>query len=347
MNANFSVPYPGIIRLILSVTLALGLIACQGSEKISETKGQQETTAYRDTVVSLPGGAIMEMIWIEPGTFTMGTTEVQASRSKSWQASWQLWRNKLRICWQLQQSEGWSVSWHALQDKGLWEIWMEQEQPAHEVTISRGFYLGKYELTQGQWVSVMSSRPWVNDPAVQEQPNHPAADISWNDIQLFIQRLNETEEQEVYRLPTEAEWEYACRAGTTTWWSFGNDLGRLKDYAWYGDNARDIGEIYGHAVGTKLPNPWGLFDMHGNVGEWVQDWYSPSYYANSPNIDPPGPVSGTGSTRGWSFVADGMAVRSASRGGSITPDSRIFEIGARLLRQQVETPSARSKIEER
>ena len=97
------------------------------------------------------------------------------------------------------------------------------QKPQHEVTITRGFYLGKYEITQGEWEAVMGTRPWWRRGYVRENPDHPAVYISWNDVQGFVQRLNEAAGEELYRLPTEAEWEYACRAGTTTRWSFGED----------------------------------------------------------------------------------------------------------------------------
>ena len=107
--------------------------------------------------------------------------------------------------------------------QGVWSDERKEELPAHQVTISRGFYLGKYELTQGQWESVISTRPWVGQEGVQDQASHPAVYISWKDVQALVAKLNEAEGDSLYRLPTEALWEYACRAGTTTRWSFGDD----------------------------------------------------------------------------------------------------------------------------
>ncbi len=141
------------------------------------------------------------------------------------------------------------------------------EGPQHEVTLTQGFYLGKYEITQGQWESVMGTRPWAEKRFVQDHTNHPAVYISWIDTQAFIHRLNEAVGDSLYRLPTEAEWEYAYRAGTLKRWSFGNDESQLKEHAWYMNNAWTADEQYAHLVGTKQPNPWGLFDMHGNVWE--------------------------------------------------------------------------------
>jgi formylglycine-generating enzyme required for sulfatase activity len=250
----------------------------------------------------LPSGATMEMVWIEPGTFTMGTTEEQKQ---------------------------------AMVSERLWDDSMEDELPAHEVTITQGFYLGKYELTQEQWETAMGTRPWSGKFGVVENPNHPAVHISWNDVQDFIVKLNEAAGSEVYRLPTEAEWEYACRAGTTTRWSFGDDSRQLKDYAWYEGNAMLAGEDYAHAVGTKLPNFWGLHDMHGNVWEWCLDWYDEEYYSVSPSVNPPGPALGNSFSNrvirggGFSFY-DAWYPQSAERSiGHPGP-----YIGARLLRQE-------------
>ncbi|MSR83584.1 MAG: formylglycine-generating enzyme family protein [Candidatus Latescibacteria bacterium] len=113
---------------------------------------------------------------------------------------------------------------------------------------------------------------------------------SWDNLQVFIHRLNVAAGNSLYRLPAEAEWEYVCRAGTTTRWSFGNDESLLGNYAWYTVNAWDAGEQYAHQAGGKLPNPWGLYDVHGNVWEWVQDRHGG--YSSSSQTDPTGPASG-------------------------------------------------------
>lgn len=281
---------------VIVVGLVSTIVALSGAYRASVCCASGEIT------VNLPGGASMEMVWIPPGTFTMGTTEEQ----KQWMVT-----------------------------QGLWnDFWMERELPGHQVTISWCFYLGKYELTQEQWESVMGTRPWSGQGYVQENPSHPASHISWNDVQTLIQKLNEAEGSEVYRLPTEAEWEYACRAGTTTLWSFGDDESQFGDYAWYQENAWNVDEKYPHAVGTKLANPWGLYDMHGNVWEWVQDWYGP--YRSGPQTDPTGPSSGEEHVvRGSSFDHVALFARSALRGNVSGRRSAIF--GARLVRTQVDT----------
>ena len=206
------------------------------------------------------------------------------------------------------------------------------EGPQHKVRISEGFYLGKYEITQGQWESVMGTRPWSGQSYVGENANHPAVYISWEDVQELIGKLNRVEGRVVYRLPREGEWEYACRAGTTTRWSFGDNESQLGRYAWYDANAWDVGEKYAHAVGTKLANPWGLYDMHGNVYEWCQDWWSGSYSSGS-QVDPTGPSSGSHRVfRGGAFHDYARDVRSALRDYD-SPGGRSYNIGARLLRQ--------------
>jgi len=206
------------------------------------------------------------------------------------------------------------------------------EGPQHEVTISKGVYLGKHEVTQGQWQAVMGTTPWLGESFGQPNANSPAVYVSWNDVQGFVQRLNDEAQDSVFRLPTEAEWEYACRAGTTTRLSFGDSDSDLKDHAWYRDNAWDVGERYAHQVGMKLPNPWGLYDMHGNVYEWCLDWYSGSYYSESSGADPKGPDSGSDRVvRGGDFGNYVQHLRSAHRGYA-SPDAATY-IGFRLVRE--------------
>ena len=202
----------------------------------------------------------------------------------------------------------------------------------HEVEISEGFWFGKYEVTQEQWEVVMETSPWFGLDFVESSPSHPAVYISWHDVQAFIGRLNAEEGEALYRLPSEAEWEYACRAGSTTRWSFGDDESLLTHYAWYWNNAWDVGEQYAHAVGQKKPNGCGLYDMYGNVWEWVQDWYDGTYYNSSPRVDPLGPSSGSGRViRGGGFSNGAQRVRSANR-PYLSPDARRGDYGVRLLR---------------
>jgi formylglycine-generating enzyme required for sulfatase activity len=196
-----------------------------------------------------------------------------------------------------------------------------RETPQHRVTISKPFYLGKYEVTQAQWTAVMG-----NNPSHFKGRSNPVEQVSWDDVQVFIQRLNRQEGHNRYRLPTEAEWEYAARAGTTGAYSFGDDADSLGRYAWYEDNSGDKT----HPVGQKEPNAWDLYDMHGNVFEWVLDWYDATYYSRSPGNDPQGPSFGLRRVfRGGSWNGFAEDCRSANRDYG-TPGRRISYIGFRL-----------------
>ena len=173
----------------------------------------------------------------------------------------------------------------------------------HEVRISQGFWMGKHEVTQGEWEGVMGANP---SHFKRCGLGCPVEQVSWEDVQEFIRRLNEQESGSgyVYRLPTEAEWEYAARAGTT-----GARYGELDEIAWYGGNSGWTT----HLVGQKGANAWGLHDMLGNVWEWVADWYAE--YPAGAVTDPQGPDTGSGRVyRGGSWVNRARHVRSAIRG---------------------------------
>ena len=146
------------------------------------------------------------------------------------------------------------------------------DERQHRVRITRAFYLAATEVTQGQWKSLMGTKPWKDEPNVQEGPDYPATFMSWNDAVKFCDELSRQEGMD-YRLPTESEWEYACRAGTSAAYSCGVDAADLGNHGWFHQNTHDVSEAYAHSCGKKNPNLWGLFDMHGNVWEWCADWY--------------------------------------------------------------------------
>lgn len=196
------------------------------------------------------------------------------------------------------------------------------EQPVHQVTINYSFYMGKYEVTQAQWQAVMGNNPSNFKDC---GGNCPVEQVSWDEAQKLIQRLNQTNDGYIYRLPTEAEWEYACRAGTT-----GDYAGNLSEMAWYSENSGNKT----HAVGGKRPNDWGLADMHGNVWEWCEDWYHSSY-DGAPSDGSAWLSGGERKYRvlrggSWYVVASGL--QSAFRYNS-TPDYRYVNvsIGFRLV----------------
>jgi formylglycine-generating enzyme required for sulfatase activity len=198
---------------------------------------------------------------------------------------------------------------------------------AHQVTLTQPFELGVYEVTQEQYEKVMGT-----NPSKFKAPQNPVEQVDWDDAVEFCRKLSallaEKKAGYVYRLPTEAEWEYACRAGTTTTYSFGDSDSELGDYAWY---AKNSGQTT-HPVGGKKPNAWGLYDMHGNVYEWCQDWYST--YPSGSVTDPTGSSSGSNRVfRGGSwFVSD--FCRSAFRSGD-APDYRDDSLGFRVLRSSI------------
>jgi len=203
------------------------------------------------------------------------------------------------------------------------------EKPVHWVEITKDFYMGIYQVTVGQYKKYVDEKGGYFNPDYNEQGDNAAVTgVSWDDAQEFISWLNEKEEGEHYSLPTEAQWEYSARAGTTTEYSFGDDSSLLGDYAWYSDNKKGW---YAHIVGQKKPNPWGLYDMHGNIWEWVQDIYSS--YSDHIYSDPTGPSTGSYRVnRGGGWGNPASYCRAAIRDND-SPDNRDGYLGFRLLRQ--------------
>ncbi len=196
----------------------------------------------------------------------------------------------------------------------------------HEVNISKSFYLQTTEVTQGQWKRVMGDNPSKFKDCGDDCP---VETVSWDDTRKFIQKLNELDGSVKCRLPTEAEWEYACRAGTSTIFSFGDDEGKLGEFAWYKDNSKKRT----HPVAQKEPNPWGLYDMHGNVFEWVEDDWHASY-KGTPTDGSAWIYEPRGSSRvmrGGSWDFDARFCQSAARNG-VVPGNRDGIIGFRVAR---------------
>lgn len=217
---------------------------------------------------------------------------------------------------------------------------MERSRPQHRVKLTCPFEIGKDEVTQAQWEAVMGS-----NPSLVKGADLPVTNVSWNDIQEFLVRLQPLHEQYLYRLPSEAEWEDAARAGV---YEEEGEKERERDKEKearfdpespeYAENLKSLGwyeansEQRPHPVGKLKPNPWGLFDTLGNVWERCQDWYDPKYYHGSPEVDPSGPFNGaTRVYRGGSWNAPAHLCSASMRAGDLPTDRSNF-IGFRLVR---------------
>ena len=193
------------------------------------------------------------------------------------------------------------------------------ETPCHKVTLSRSFLLGKCEVTQEQWSQIMGS-----NPSRFKGKKLPVETVSWNDCQHFLAKLSELSGR-TFSLPTEAQWEYACRAGTATAWNSGEEA-TVPGSAWHDENSG--GRT--HPVGGKTPNAWGFHDLHGNIGEWCADWYA-SHYPPDDAIDPKGPPSGDSKVvRGGAWGDNPSMLRSPSRNAN-GPDGANHGIGFRCV----------------
>lgn len=224
------------------------------------------------------------------------------------------------------------------------EVYRNKDEAQHEVTITKPFYLGVHEVTQGQYAKIMGDNPsfFSADGGGKQRvknrdtSNHPVERVSWLDAVEFCKKLG-NKEGKMYRLPSEAEWEYACRAGTQTVFNVGHDfnstLANINGLSYSSYGAEKAGPFWRSTVtvGDYKANAFGLYDMHGNVQEWCQDWYNADYYATSPKEDPPGPKEGTERVlRGGAWPSSAKACRSAAR-NHLPPDDRTYTCGLRVV----------------
>lgn len=256
------------------------------------------TQPAKEMTLPLGGGVSMKLVWIPAGTFAMGSGPTEQDRRPD-------------------------------------------EGPVHEVRISRGFYMGATEVTQGQWKAVMNATaraaaatPWQATAGqfARAGDENAASAISWVDASQFCQRMAAKTGKRV-RLPTEAEWEYACRAGSSNRFFYGDDAdaAELPDYAWFDKNGYKANAAFPHPVAQKKPNAWGLYDMCGNVNEWCSDWMGPYPSGGRAVTDPAGPGGGAMHVfRGGSFMTAAAFCRSAARNRN-TATRRVIDNGLRVV----------------
>lgn len=206
----------------------------------------------------------------------------------------------------------------------------DDERPIHNVLLEP-FLLCKYEVSMKQWYDVMGTKPWAGQKYIRDCDECPVVNVDWYEVRDFLRELNR-HSAEKFRLPTEAEWEYACRANSTSRFSHGSSRIRLSNYAWFYDNAFKKNNMHAHPVGTRKPNKWGLYDMMGNVYEWCSDWYSRNYYNKSPVQTPQGPAYGSQKVvRGGDWARTDYFLRVASR-RYYSPHYKDVNVGFRLAK---------------
>jgi formylglycine-generating enzyme required for sulfatase activity len=263
------------------------------------TSTTRTVTVVGNSTVDLNATVAMDLIWCPPGTFTMGSPSTEAGRGTN--------------------------------------------ETEHNVSLTQGFYLGKFEVTQAQYEAVMTGVIGDRNATPSNfhgNPDRPVEMVSWDDAQVFLTRLNEQQAGNLpvgwsYVLPTESQWEYACRAGTTTAYSWGNTIASSNaNYNWDGGATDGNDFKQTRDVGQYAANPWGFFDMHGNVWEWTADRFQAVYPSGNPVVDPSGPASGSSRVdRGGSWTGAGLGLRSARR-DSYGPAGRNHALGFRVSLQK-------------
>lgn len=298
------------VVVIALYTLLIPLSAARGQTWWGEIKPALKTAGTTRKNTSTKNDSTTPARAGRPGTSDSGDGgETSVQRARPARSSQRVLRNQIGM-------ELVSIT------RGSFQMGSEKydsEQPVHQVTISSSFYMGRHEVTQEQWKRVMS-----NNPSSIKGDDRPVDNVSWSDVKDFIGKLNELDDGEYeYRLPTEAEWEYACRAGTTE-----EHAGNLDAIAWY---SRNSGWRM-HPVGGKQSNAFGLYDMHGNVWEWCEDLYHENYHGAPADGSAWVSVGEQKSRvlRGGSWNDGGAGVRSAIRYG-VSPENRFIGVGFRLI----------------
>ena len=305
---NSLVFYPKILKTNeQAIVLIPGLIDLQ--------KGYLEYKGRFYPLEVMTKEAKIEMILVKPGEFTMGSM---------------LTPEEIKNMFNITNAEFKII-----------RQYINGERPQHKVIIQQPFYLGKYEVTQTQYETIMEENPSFF--AFLNEPNLPIENVSWEDAKKFCENLGSN-----FRLPTEAEWEFACRSGSQTLFYWGDSCD--GNFCWYDTNSNIDDKIEPHIVGQRKPNSWGFYDMIGNVWEWCNDWYDKDYYSTRPNIesDPLGPesdclkkslnalipikqINNEKVVRGGSFINECWYIRSAVRTG-MEPKEKEFYVGFRIAR---------------
>lgn len=305
MRINISLPLPFVACSITSLLLVSTAQGQRSNDRGTDAQakgiadGQRAGAVFRNPVG-------MELVYVPAGSFMMGSTDAEVQTAYH-QAQIDV-GNRARL------------------------EWFTREQPRHRVTIRKGFYMGRYEVTQAQWQAVSGKNP----SKFRGCDQCPVEQVSWNDAQKFIRKLNAMNDGFTYSLPSEAQWEYACRAGTTTQFAFGNSLSSKSanfngDYP-FGRAAKSINRERTTTVGSFRPNAWGLYDMRGNVWEWCEDVWHENY--NGAPADGSAWLNGGDSNhrvdRGGSWDFHGDALRAAYR-FKAKPYGRFGNSGLRVV----------------
>jgi eukaryotic-like serine/threonine-protein kinase len=283
----------GVIATVVGVNLMKN-----NPPQPSLEKGENPDPPQRGEIETfdLGNGVTLEMVRIPAGSFLMGSTDAEIERLI----------------------------------KEYDNDWFKNEAPQHQVTISQDFYLGKYQVTQAQWEAIMNSQPWQESDQKFWGDRKPVINVSWNDAKEFCQKLSQ-KTGKTFNLPSEAQWEYGCRAGSQTRYYFGDDESKLGDYAWYSENSNNQTQ----EVGKKIGNNFGLYDMMGNVWEWCEDHYH-SNYDNAPN-DGSSWVDNSEANvrilRGASWYVDGHYCRSSDRSSTLPSTTASISVFGLWCRQ--------------